>query len=50
LEKNGEVRRTRLAPREAIVRGVKSSNEAEDSTDDETLRQENARNNVEGAI
>jgi RNA polymerase-binding transcription factor DksA len=37
LEKNGEVRRTRLAPREAIARGVQSENEAEGSTDDERL-------------
>jgi RNA polymerase-binding transcription factor DksA len=38
LEKDGEVRRTRLAPREAIARGVNSSNEAAGSTDDEILQ------------
>jgi DnaK suppressor protein len=38
LEKDGEVRRARLAPREAIARGVKSSNEAEGSTDDESFQ------------
>jgi DnaK suppressor protein len=40
LEKNGEVRRARLAPREAIARGVKASSEAEGSTDDERLQEE----------
>jgi RNA polymerase-binding transcription factor DksA len=40
LEKDGEVRRTRLAPREAIARGVNISNEAEGSTDDEKFQQE----------
>jgi DnaK suppressor protein len=35
LEKDGEVRRARLAPREAIVRGTKSSSEAEGSADEE---------------
>jgi DnaK suppressor protein len=39
LEKNGEVRRARLAPREAITRGVKAGSEAEGSTDDETLQE-----------
>ena len=38
LEKNGEVRRAHLAPREAIARGVQAENEAEGSTDDERLR------------
>ncbi len=38
LEREGEVRRTRLAPREAIARGVKASNEAEGSTDDESFQ------------
>ena len=37
LEKNGEIRRARLAPREAIARGVQAENEAEGSTDDERL-------------
>ena len=40
LEKDGEVRRTRLAPREAIARGVSACNEAEGSTDDEKFQQE----------
>lgn len=38
LEKEGEVRRTRLAPREAISRGSGSSSEAEGSTDDEKFQ------------
>lgn len=40
LEKNGEVRHARLAPREAIARGSESTNEAKGSTDDEILQQE----------
>src|SRR5438045_6569938 len=40
LEKEGHVRRTRLAPREALARGVNASNEAEGSTDDEQSQQE----------
>jgi len=40
LEKEGEVRRSRLAPREALARGVSASNEAEGSTDDERFQQE----------
>jgi RNA polymerase-binding transcription factor DksA len=40
LEKEGEVRRARLAPREAIARGVSAGNEAEGSTDDEKFQQE----------
>jgi DnaK suppressor protein len=40
LEKDGTVRRTRLAPREAIARGTSASNEAEGSTDDEKFQQE----------
>jgi RNA polymerase-binding transcription factor DksA len=40
LEKEGSVRRTRLAPREAIARGVSAGNEAEGSTDDEKFQQE----------
>ena len=40
LEKDGAVRRTRLNPREAFPRGVSASNEAEGSTDDESLQQE----------
>lgn len=40
LEKEGQVRRARLAPREALARGVRASNEAEGSTDDESLQQE----------
>ena len=38
LEKNGEVRRARVAPREAIARGVQAGNEAEGSTDDERIQ------------
>lgn len=38
LEKNGEVRRARLAPREAISRGVTADNEADGSTGDESLQ------------
>jgi DnaK suppressor protein len=38
LEKDGEVRRARLAPREAIARGVSGGNEAESSTDDEKFQ------------
>ena len=37
LEQNGEVRRTRLAPRAAIARGVPTENEAESFSDDEEL-------------
>jgi RNA polymerase-binding transcription factor DksA len=40
LEKDGELRRSRLAPREAIARGVSASNEAAGSTDDEKFQQE----------
>jgi RNA polymerase-binding transcription factor DksA len=40
LEKEGQVRRARLAPREALARGVRAGNEAEGSTDDEILQQE----------
>jgi DnaK suppressor protein len=40
LEKEGQIRRTRLAPREALARGVNASNEAEGSTADEALQQE----------
>jgi len=40
LEKDGEVRRSRLAPREALARGVNASNEAEGSTADEQFQQE----------
>jgi DnaK suppressor protein len=40
LEKEGAVQRTRLAPREAIARGVRAGNEAEGSTDDEKFQQE----------
>lgn len=39
LEKDGAVRRTRLAPREAFPRGVSARNEAEGSTDDESLQE-----------
>ncbi|HEX4263542.1 MAG TPA: TraR/DksA C4-type zinc finger protein [Verrucomicrobiae bacterium] len=38
LEKDGSVRRTRLAPREAIARGISTSNEVEGSTDDEKFQ------------
>lgn len=40
LEKEGAVRRTRLGPREAFPRGVSAANEAEGSTEDESLQQE----------
>ena len=40
LEKEGQVRRAKLAPREPLARGVKAGNEAEGSTDDEILQQE----------
>ena len=40
LEKEGQIRRTRLAPREALARGVRAGNEAEGATDDEALQQE----------
>ncbi|HXT10311.1 MAG TPA: TraR/DksA C4-type zinc finger protein [Candidatus Angelobacter sp.] len=40
LEKNGEVQRVRLAPREPISRGVNAENEAEGSTSDERTQQE----------
>ncbi len=38
LEKDGQIRRTRLAPRAALPRGVTADNEAEGSTDDEALQ------------
>ena len=38
LEKEGQIHRARLAPREALARGVRASNEAEGSTDDESLQ------------
>ncbi len=38
LEREGEVRRARLGPREAIARGVKAGNEADGSTDDEKFQ------------
>jgi DnaK suppressor protein len=40
LEKDGQVQRTRLAPRKPVTRGVSADNEAEGSTDDELLQQE----------
>jgi RNA polymerase-binding transcription factor DksA len=40
LEKEGSVRRARLAPRKAIARGTNASNEAAGSTDDERFQQE----------
>jgi RNA polymerase-binding transcription factor DksA len=40
LEKDGAVRRTRLAPREPFPRGVSAANEAEGSTVDESVQQE----------
>lgn len=40
LEKNGEVRRTRLGPRKPVPRGVSASNEAEGSTEDESLQED----------
>ena len=39
LEKEGQVRRARLAPREALTRGVRAEGDSEGSTDDETLQQ-----------
>ena len=38
LEENGELHRTRLAPREAINRGVSGESEAEGSTADEAVQ------------
>jgi len=38
LEREGEIRRARLAPREAVARGVSAENEAEGSTSDESLQ------------
>ncbi len=38
LEKDGQIRRDRLAPRAAVSRGVTADNEAEGSTDDEKLQ------------
>lgn len=38
LEKEGAVKRTRLAPREPVARGVSAGNEAEGSTADEPLQ------------
>jgi len=38
LEKDGEIRRTRLGPREALARGVSAGNESEGSTDDERFQ------------
>lgn len=40
LEKDGAIKRTRLAPRQPVARGVSAANEAEGSTDDESLQQE----------
>jgi RNA polymerase-binding transcription factor DksA len=40
LERDGAVKRTRLAPRRPVARGVSAANEAEGSTDDESLQQE----------
>lgn len=40
LEKDGEVRRSRLGPRKPVPRGVSTSNESEGSTEDELLEQE----------
>jgi len=38
LEKDGAIRRAKLAPREAVPRGVSAENEAEGSTTDENLQ------------
>jgi len=38
LEKEGEIRRAKLSPREAVPRGVSAENEAEGSTTDESLQ------------
>jgi RNA polymerase-binding transcription factor DksA len=38
LEKEGQIRRAKLAPREAVARGVSAENEAEGSTGDESLQ------------
>jgi RNA polymerase-binding transcription factor DksA len=40
LEKDGAVKRTRLGARQAVSRGVSAANEAEGSTEDESLQQE----------
>ncbi len=40
LEKEGAVRRARLAPREALSRGVTAENEAGGSTEDEQIQRE----------
>lgn len=38
LEREGAIRRAKLAPREAVARGVSAENEAEGSTSDESLQ------------
>jgi DnaK suppressor protein len=38
LEREGAIRRTKLAPREPVARGVSAENEAEGSTSDERLQ------------
>ena len=38
LEKEGQIRRAKLAPREPVARGVSAENEAEGSTSDESLQ------------
>lgn len=40
LEKDGAIRRTRLGPRQGFPRGVSATNEAEGSTEDESLQRE----------
>jgi len=40
LEKDGAVKRARLGARHAVSRGVSAANEAEGSTEDESLQQE----------
>jgi RNA polymerase-binding transcription factor DksA len=40
LEKEGQVRRAKLGPREALTRGVKADSESEGSSDDESIQQE----------
>jgi RNA polymerase-binding transcription factor DksA len=38
LEREGQIRRTKLASREALARGVTAENEAQGSTSDENLQ------------
>lgn len=40
LENDGQIRRTRLGPRKPVPRGVSATNEAEGSTEDESLQED----------